>query len=206
MLQGEREMASYNKSLGKFQLTGIPPAPRGVPQIEVAFDIDANGIVNVTAKDLGTGKEQKIEIKAGSGLDDAEVERMVKDAETHADDDRRQRELVEARNNAENAAYQAEKQLEELGESVDAASKEEITAAIADVRGVLESEDPAEINAKAEALQTAFHKVSEALYANAAAQQQADADNGASANGGDAEGSAEEEVVDAEVVDDTEGR
>ena len=179
VLQGEREMATYNKSLGKFQLTGIPPAPRGVPQIEVAFDIDANGIVNVTAKDLGTGKEQKIEIKAGSGLDDAEVERMVKDAETHADDDRRQREVVEARNNAENAAYQAEKQLEELGESVDEASKEEITAAIADVRGVLESEDPAEINAKAEALQTAFHKVSEALYANAAAQQQADADNGA---------------------------
>ena len=206
VLQGEREMASYNKSLGKFQLTGIPPAPRGVPQIEVAFDIDANGIVNVTAKDLGTGKEQKIEIKAGSGLDDAEVERMVKDAETHADDDRRQREVVEARNNAENAAYQAEKQLEELGESVDESSKEEITAAIADVRGVLESEDPAEINAKAEALQTAFHKVSEALYANAAAQQQADAENGASANGGDAEGSAEEEVVDAEVVDDTEGR
>ena len=207
VLQGEREMASYNKSLGKFQLTGIPPAPRGVPQIEVAFDIDANGIVNVTAKDLGTGKEQKIEIKAGSGLDDAEVERMVKDAETHADDDRRQREVVEARNNAENAAYQAEKQLEELGESVDQASKEEITAAIADVRGVLESEDPAEINAKAEALQTAFHKVSEALYANAAAQQQADAENGdVATNGGDAEGSAEEEVVDAEVVDDTESR
>ncbi|HYI36564.1 MAG TPA: Hsp70 family protein, partial [Thermoleophilaceae bacterium] len=207
VLQGEREMATYNKSLGKFQLTGIPPAPRGVPQIEVAFDIDANGIVNVTAKDMGTGKEQKIEIKAGSGLDDAEVERMVKDAETHADDDRRQRELVEARNNAENAAYQAEKQLEELGDSVDASSKEEITAAIADVRGVLESEDPAEINAKAEALQTAFHKVSEAMYANAAAQQQADdAGNGASANGGDADAPAEEEVVDAEVVDDSEGR
>ena len=207
VLQGEREMATYNKSLGKFQLTGIPPAPRGVPQIEVAFDIDANGIVNVTAKDLGTGKEQKIEIKAGSGLDDAEVERMVKDAETHADDDRRQRELVEARNNAENAAYQAEKQLEELGDSVDASSKEEITAAIADVRGVLESEDPAEINAKAEALQTAFHKVSEAMYANAAAQQQADdAGNGASTNGGDADASVEEEVVDAEVVDDSEGR
>ncbi|MEJ7715702.1 MAG: molecular chaperone DnaK [Thermoleophilaceae bacterium] len=116
VLQGEREMATYNKSLGKFQLTGIPPAPRGVPQVEVGFDIDANGILNVSAKDLGTGKEQKIEIKAGSGLEDAEVERMVKDAETHADDDRRQRELVEARNNAENAAYQADKQLEELGD------------------------------------------------------------------------------------------
>ena len=141
VLQGEREMATYNKSLGKFQLTGIPPAPRGVPQIEVGFDIDANGILNVSAKDLGTGKEQKIEIKAGSGLSDAEVERMVKDAEAHADDDRRQRELVEARNNAENAAYQAEKQLEELGDSVDDASKEEIKKAIEDVRGSLESED-----------------------------------------------------------------
>ena len=108
ILQGEREMAAYNKSLGKFQLTGIPPAPRGVPQIEVSFDIDANGIVAVGAKDLGTGKEQKIEIKAGSGLADEEVERMVKDAEAHAEDDRRLRELVEARNLAENAAYQAE--------------------------------------------------------------------------------------------------
>ena len=122
ILQGEREMATYNKSLGKFQLTGIPPAPRGVPQIEVSFDIDANGIVAVGAKDLGTGKEQKIEIKAGSGLADEEVERMVKDAEAHAEDDRRLRELVEARNVAENAAYQAERQLGEMGDSIDSAS------------------------------------------------------------------------------------
>jgi molecular chaperone DnaK len=200
VLQGEREMASYNKSLGKFQLTGIPPAPRGVPQVEVAFDIDANGILNVTAKDLGTGKEQKIEIKAGSGLSDEEVERMVKDAESHADDDRRQRELVEARNNAENAAYQAEKQLEELADSVDDASKENITKAIEEVRGSLESEDAGEINAKTEALQTAFHAVSEQMYAAAAAQQQQE-----QANGDGAEASSdEEEVVDAEVVDDRE--
>jgi molecular chaperone DnaK len=199
VLQGEREMASYNKSLGKFQLTGIPPAPRGVPQIEVAFDIDANGILNVTAKDLGTGKEQKIEIKAGSGLSDEEVERMVKDAESHADDDRRQRELVEARNNAENAAYQADKQLEELGDSVDDAAKADITKAIEEVRGSLESEDAAEINAKTEALQTAFHAVSEQMYA-AAAQQQEQA---AESNGADASGD-EEEVVDAEVVEDRE--
>jgi molecular chaperone DnaK len=203
VLQGEREMASGNKSLGKFQLTGIPPAPRGVPQVEVGFDIDANGIVNVTAKDLGTGKEQKIEIKAGSGLSDAEVEQMVKDAESHADEDRRQRELVEARNNAENAAYQAEKQLTELGESVDEASKKEIQDAIADVRGVLESEDPAEIDAKAEALQASFHKVSEQMY-SAAAAQQATADGGANgADGADPAADAEE-VVDAEVVDDRE--
>ena len=111
VLQGEREMAAYNKSLGKFQLTGIPPAPRGLPQIEVTFDIDANGILNVQAKDLGTGKEQKIEIKGGSGLAESEVDQMIKDAESHADEDRRQRELAEARNVAENAAYQAEKQV-----------------------------------------------------------------------------------------------
>ncbi len=123
VLQGEREMASYNKSLGKFQLTGIPPAPRGLPQIEVGFDIDANGILNVSAKDLGTGKEQKIEIKGGSGLDESEVEQMIKDAETHADEDRKQRELAEARNVGENAAYSAEKQLGELGDQVDEDAK-----------------------------------------------------------------------------------
>ena len=121
VLQGEREMASGNKSLGKFQLTGIPPAPRGMPQIEVTFDIDANGILNVSAKDLGTGKEQKIEIKGGSGLSEDEVEKMVSDAEAHADEDRKQRELAEARNVGENAAYQAEKQLEEMGDQVDSA-------------------------------------------------------------------------------------
>src|SRR6185312_14080797 len=134
VLQGEREMAAGNKSLGKFQLTGIPPAPRGIPQIEVTFDIDANGILAVGAKDLGTNKEQKIEIKAGSGLADDEVQRMVKDAEAHAEDDRRLRELAEARNTGENAAYQAERQLNELGDSVDASSKEEIETAIKDVR------------------------------------------------------------------------
>jgi len=205
VLQGEREMAVYNKSLGKFQLTGIPPAPRGVPQVEVGFDIDANGILSVSAKDLGTGKEQKIEIKAGSGLADAEVERMVKDAESHADEDRRMRELVEARNNAENAAYQADKQVEDLGDSVDEASKDEIKARIKDVRGVLESEDVGEINAKTEALQTAFHKVSEQMYAQAAQAQSASdgAANGAGDGAADADGSAEE-VVDAEVVDDRE--
>src|SRR5690349_20058732 len=143
VLQGEREMASGNKSLGKFQLTGIPPAPRGIPQIEVAFDIDANGILGVGAKDLGTGKEQKIEIKGGSGLDESEVEQMIKDAESHADEDRRQRELAEARNVAENAAYQAEKQLGELGDKVEQGSKEEIEAAIKDVRDSLTSEDAA---------------------------------------------------------------
>ncbi len=200
VLQGEREMAAYNKSLGKFQLTGIPPAPRGVPQIEVTFDIDANGILNVGAKDLGTSKEQKIEIKAGSGLADEEVERMVQDAEAHAEDDRRQRELVEARNTAENAAYQAERQVKEMEDTLDSSAKEEIEAAIKDVRDNLESDDVALLNSKTEALQTAFHKVSEQMYA--AAQQQAAAGNGATdgaaANGASDE---EEEVVDAEVVE-----
>src|SRR4030088_1295132 len=157
VLQGEREMAAYNKSLGKFQLTGIPPAPRGIPQIEVAFDIDANGILNVSAKDLGTGKEQKIEIKAGSGLSEDEIKQMVSDAETHADEDRRLRELAEARNEGENAAYQADKQLTELGDQVDETSKTEIQEAIKAVRDTLESDDAAEIRAKTEALQAAFH-------------------------------------------------
>jgi molecular chaperone DnaK len=199
VLQGEREMAAYNKSLGKFQLTGIPPAPRGVPQIEVTFDIDANGILAVQAKDLGTGKEQKIEIKGGSGLSEDEVESMVKDAESHAADDRRQRELAEARNVAENAAYQAEKQLADLGEGVDSSAKEEIEKAIAEVKEVLSSDDAEQIKAKTDALQAAFHKVSEQLYQAAAEQAEASGD-GASGDG--AAGAAEEEVVDAEVVDD----
>ena len=148
VLQGEREMATYNKSLGKFQLTGIPPAPRGIPQIEVAFDIDANGILNVSAKDLGTGKEQKIEIRSGSGLSDDEIKRMVGDAESHAEDDKRARELAEARNNAENAAYQAERQLTELADAIDASSKEEIEGHIKAVREALTTEDAADINAK----------------------------------------------------------
>ncbi len=200
VLQGEREMASYNKSLGKFQLTGIPPAPRGIPQIEVGFDIDANGILAVSAKDLGTGKEQKIEIKAGSGLADDEIKRMVSDAEDHAEEDRRLRELAEARNEAENAAYQAERQLTELGDKVDSASKDQIEAAVKDVRESLTSEDVAEIRSKTEALQTSFHRVSEQMYERAQAEQQADGGNGSGADGAGA-GESEEDVVDAEVVD-----
>jgi molecular chaperone DnaK len=203
VLQGEREMAAYNKSLGKFQLTGIPPAPRGIPQIEVGFDIDANGILNVAAKDLGTGKEQKIEIKAGSGLSDDEIKRMVSDAEAHADEDRRLRDLAEARNEGENAAYQAEKQLKELGDQVDEASKSEIETAIKEVRESLTSEDANEIRGKSQTLQAAFHKVSEAMYERAQQQAQAEqagtTSDGASGNGAASE--EEEDVVDAEVVD-----
>jgi molecular chaperone DnaK len=204
VLQGEREMAAYNKSLGKFQLTGIPPAPRGIPQIEVTFDIDANGILNVSAKDLGTSKEQKIEIKAGSGLSEEEIKQMVSDAEAHAEDDRRQRELAEARNEAENAAYQAERQLGELGDQIDSESKERIEAAIKEAREVLESDDTAEIRARTEALQTAFHAVSQAMYERAQQQAAADGGDGAPGEGPSTDGATsedEEEVVDAEVVD-----
>ena len=197
VLQGEREMASGNKSLGKFQLTGIPPAPRGIPQVEVACDIDANGIVNVSAKDLGTGKEQKIEIQSGSGLSEDEIKQMVGDAESHAEEDRIARELAEARNNGENAAYQSERQLKEMEEQVDEASKTEIEGLIKELRELLESVDAAAINAKADELQAAFHKVSEAMYEAAAAESAASGDAGASADGGEPE----EEVVDAEVVE-----
>ncbi len=207
VLQGEREMATYNKSLGKFQLTGIPPAPRGIPQVEVAFDIDANGILSVSAKDLGTGKEQKIEIRAGSGLSDDEIKNMVSDAETHAEDDRRQRELAEARNGGENAAYQAERQLKDLGDTVDSSSKEEIEAAVKELREVLGSDDASQISAKTEALQSAFHKVSEAMYQHAQEQAAASGD-GAGGGAGEgtgpeagANGAGAEDVVDAEVVD-----
>ena len=197
VLQGEREMASGNKSLGKFQLTGIPPAPRGIPQVEVAFDIDANGIVNVSAKDLGTGKEQKIEIQSGSGLSEDEIKQMVGDAESHAEEDRIARELAEARNNGENAAYQAERQLKEMEEQVDEASKTEIEGLIKELRELLESVDAAAINAKADELQAAFHKISEAMYEAAAAESAASGDGGGSAEAGEPE----EEVVDAEVVE-----
>jgi molecular chaperone DnaK len=188
-------MASGNKSLGKFQLTGIPPAPRGMPQIEVAFDIDANGIINVTATDKGTGKEQKIEIKSGSGLSDEEIQSMVSDAESHAEEDRNQRELAEARNLAENSAYQAEKAIDEAGDKVDDSTKEDVRNAVKEVRESLESGSKEELDSKVEALTTAMTKASEQIYAAASAEA---ASEGATENGASSD---EEEVVDAEVVD-----
>jgi molecular chaperone DnaK len=172
-----------------------------VPQIEVAFDIDANGILNVSAKDLGTNKEQKIEIRSGSGLPDDEIKRMVQDAEAHADDDKRQRELAEARNEAEHSAYQAERQLKELGEQVDESSRSEIEEAIKAVREALTGEDPAEIRNRRDALNASFHKVSEAMYQRAQEQSGApDFDGDAASENGAAAGD-DEDVVDAEVVD-----
>ncbi len=196
VLQGEREMAAYNKTLGKFQLVGIPPAPRGVPQIEVAFDIDANGIMHVSAKDMGTGNEQKIQIQGGSGLSDDEVSQMVKDAEAHADDDRRMRDLAEARNEAEGYAFSVEKSLKENEERLDDATRNDIRAKIDAVTQSLESDDATEIRAKLEALQEASYELGKLVYEQATSQA-----TGPAAAGDEAEGGGDEEIVDAEVVD-----
>jgi molecular chaperone DnaK len=197
VLQGESEMAAFNKTLGKFQLVGIPPAPRGIPQVEVTFDIDADGIIHVSAKDLGTGNEQKIRIEGGSGLGSDEVERMVKDAEAHAEEAHRLRELADARNQAENLAYQTERTLKEHRDKLDPAEASTIEGRIMELRGVLESTDAGEIRAKTEALQEASQKLAEVLYAQATAQP-------SSQPTGDGAGAHEDEVVeeaDYEVVD-----
>jgi molecular chaperone DnaK len=202
VLQGESEMALYNKTLGKFQLVGIPPAPRGMPQIEVAFDIDANGIINVSAKDLGTGNEQQIRIEGGSGLKEEEVQQMIKDAEAHADEAHRLRELADARNMAESLAYQTERTLKEHRDKLDESEASTIEGRIMELKGVLESEDVGEIRAKTEALQEASQKLAEAIYAQATAQQ-------ASAGGNGAETGSDDEVVeeaDYEVIDEEEAK
>ena len=169
VLQGEREMAGFNKTLGKFQLVGIPPAPRGVPQVEVTFDIDANGILSVSAKDLGTGNEQKIEVRSGSGLADDEIERMVKDAEAHADDDRRLRELADAKNQAETALYSVEKSLREHGDKVDGDVKTTIETAASELRSALEGDDAEAIRTRTQALHEASYKLAEVVYQNTGA-------------------------------------
>ncbi|MHB9111403.1 MAG: molecular chaperone DnaK [Thermoleophilia bacterium] len=202
VLQGEREMASYNKTLGKFQLLGIPPAMRGIPQIEVAFDIDANGIVHVSAKDLGTGQEQKIQITGSTGLKDDDINQMIKDAEAHAEEDHRLRELVEAKNNGENLIYSTEKSIKEMGDKVDADTKNNIDSATSDLKKAMEGDDVADIKAKTEALLETSHKLAEAVYQQAQASQSA-GEGGASSS---AE-TAEDEVVedaDYEIIDDDE--
>jgi molecular chaperone DnaK len=193
VLQGEREMAQGNKSLGRFDLSDIPPAPRGMPQIEVTFDIDANGILNVSAKDKATGKEQSIVIKASSGLSDEEVEKMVKDAEAHADEDRKLRELVDVRNQAENMIHATEKSVTDLGDKVTEDEKQEIESRIADLREALKGDDKEAIEAKLQALTESSGKLAERAYAQAA-EQGGDA---ADADGGGAEKPADD-VVDAE--------
>ena len=169
VLQGEREMASQNRTLGTFDLVGIPAAPRGVPQIEVTFDIDANGIVHVSAKDLGTGKEQSIQIQSSSGLDESEIDRMVKDAEAHAEEDKKEREKIDARNNADSLVYQTEKAMKDYGDKVDASSKAAIESALSDLKAVLANQSASvdELKAKTEALQNASYKLAEEMYKNA---------------------------------------
>ena len=197
--QGESEMASFNKTLGKFQLVGIPPAPRGMPQIEVAFDIDANGILNVSAKDLGSGNQQQIRIEGGSGLSDEEVERMVTDAEAHAGEAHRMRELAEARNQAETLVYSTEKSLAEHRESLDEETAKTIEERIEALNGVVGGDDISAIRTKSEELMQASQKLAEAVYAQATASQQAQ-----SAGGGNGASAADDEVVeeaDYEVID-----
>jgi molecular chaperone DnaK len=199
VLQGEREMAAYNKTLGKFQLVGIAPAPRGVPQIEVTFDIDANGIIHVSAKDMGTGNEQKIQIQGGSGLSDDEVSNMVRDAESHADEDRRMKELAEARNTAEQVIYSTEKSLTEHSEKLDDETRSDIQSKIDAVKQALEGDDAAEIRSRLEALREASFKLGELVYQ--AAQSQAQQSQGQPAGDGEPTAAGDEEIVDAEVVD-----
>ena len=202
VLQGESEMAAFNKTLGKFQLVGIPPAPRGMPQIEVTFDIDANGILNVSAKDLGTGNQQQIRIEGGSGLDEKEVERLVHEAESHADEARRLRELADARNQAESLVYSTEKSLNDHRDSLDEATVSEIESKLADVRTALDGEDASAIRTTAEDLMQASHKLAEAVYQRVQAEQHASASS--QTDGSDGAGESDDEVVeeaDYEVID-----
>jgi molecular chaperone DnaK len=203
VLQGEREMSKDNRTLGMFNLEGIPAAPRGVPQIEVIFDIDANGIVHVSAKDRGTGKEQKIRIESSSGLSESEIDRMVKDAESHADEDKKRRAEIEKRNNADAVLYSTEKSLKEHAESVSAEDRAAIESALEELREALKGDDIGRIDTAANALQEKSHKLAEAMYAKAAAAQ-AGAETSAGGDG-HAEGAAQpdSDTMDAEftVVD-----
>ncbi|MBW1893026.1 MAG: molecular chaperone DnaK [Deltaproteobacteria bacterium] len=208
VLQGEREMAEGNKTLGRFELVGIPPAPRGIPQIEVTFDIDANGIVNVSAKDQATGKEQSIQITASSGLPKEEIDKLVKDAELHAEDDKKKKELVEARNTADSLIYQTEKSIKDLGDKVDAETKTKIDEAVSNLKTAMEGEDVEKIKQLSEELTQSSHKLAEAMYqqASQAGQEQAAGDSPGDGDAGNADSAkADEDVVDAdfeEVKDD----
>ena len=199
VLQGERQMARDNRTLGKFQLAGLPPAPRGVPKIEVTFDIDANGIVNVSAKDKGTGKEQKITITASSGLSKEEVDRMMREAESHADEDKARKETIEARNQADQAVYSAERTMQEAGDKLSAEDRASVESAAADVRKALEAEDDAALKSAMEKLTAAQHKAAEAVYKQATPPPPPpDSPAGAAPGGSGGEG----DVIDAEVVED----
>jgi molecular chaperone DnaK len=198
VFQGEREMAADNRLLGQFNLEGIPPAPRGVPQIEVKFDIDANGILNVSAKDLGTGTEQTVRIEQSSGLSESEIEKMRKDAESHADEDKKKRSLAEARNEGESRAYQLEKLIKQQGEKLKDSDKQALEAAIAKVREAAKGDDPARIKSAISELEAASHAMSEAMYKAAAGAAGPGAAPGAGPDGGAQPSGDEEEAIDAE--------
>ncbi|NIQ37964.1 MAG: molecular chaperone DnaK [Proteobacteria bacterium] len=198
VLQGEREMAANNKTLGRFDLVGIPPAPRGVPQIEVTFDIDANGIVHVSAKDLATNKEQSIKITASSGLSEDEIEKMVKDAEIHADEDKKKRELAEARNNLDSLIYMTEKNLNEYGDKIDSSEKANIEAAVEDAKKALESDDVDTIKSTADRLTQVSHKLAEAMYSKASQTEQEQAGTGEKGKGQKEKEKSDDDVVEAE--------
>jgi len=206
VLQGERDMAAGNKSLGQFNLEGIPPAPRGLPQIEVTFDIDANGILHVNAKDKATGKENKITIKASSGLSEDEINRMVKDAESHAEDDKRQLEVVQARNHLDAMVHSVRKSLGEYGDKVGADEKGKIEAALKDADELLKQKDASKdaLEAKAQALMTASQKLGEAMYAKAQAESQHT--QGTAGASGEPKSGDEEKVVDAEFTEVKDGK
>ena len=198
VFQGEREMAADNKLLGQFDLVGIPPAPRGVPQIEVTFDIDANGIVNVSAKDKGTGKEQQIRIQASGGLSEGDIEKMIKDAEAHAEEDKKRKAEVEAKNHAEAMVHATEKALTEHGSKVGEGERRAIENAIADLKEALKGDDAAAITAKTNALSQASMKLGEAMYKQA---QDGQGGPGGAAPGGEGSGGKKEDVVDAEFTE-----
>jgi len=201
VLQGERPMARDNRPLGKFHLAGLPPAPRGVPQIEVTFDIDANGIVNVSAKDMATQKEQKITITSSSGLSKDEVDKMMREAESHADDDRQRKEEIETRNHADQAAYAAERMLKDNGDKLSASDKQPIEAAVQDLKRATEKNDVAEMKRAMDALNSAQHKAAEALYRGANAGGGAGAAGGQPGGGAGPSAGAQGDVIDAEVVE-----
>jgi molecular chaperone DnaK len=208
VFQGEREIAQHNKQLGTFELTGIAPAPRGVPQIEVTFDIDANGIVNVSAKDRGTGQEQKITISGGSALPKEDIERMVKEAEEHAEEDKKRREETEARNTAEQLVYSTEKFLSDSADKIPADGRGDVDAALADLKAALKPESgatPEDISTKSAKLSEESQKLGTAMYAAAAESDQAGTSGDGEGSGGGAtsgDSGADDDVVDAEVVED----
>jgi molecular chaperone DnaK len=197
-------MALYNKTLGKFQLVGIPPAQRGTPMIEVAFDIDANGIINVSAKDTGTGNEQQIRIEGGSGLKEEEVQQLIREAESHADEARKLKDVADAKNQAESLAYATERSLKEHREKLDESDASTIEGRVMELKQALEGDDVADIRAKTDALQEASHKLAEAVYAQASTQQASTGGNGTTTDGG-----SDDEVIedaDYEVVDEEEAK